>query len=84
MSSIEHSHKTVVSDIIWIPDHMEVTVIVCLLYNLNSIGSKVYWLVCSTSDKKNTGQNVGHSHGVLDKTFHSHACHVKVKGKVCV
>ena len=28
VSSIEHSHKTVVSDIIWIPDHMEVTVIV--------------------------------------------------------
>ena len=29
VSSIEHSHKTVVSDIMWIPDHMEVTVIVC-------------------------------------------------------
>ena len=25
VSSIEHSHKTVVSDIMWIPDHMEVT-----------------------------------------------------------
>lgn len=24
VSSIEHSHKTVVSDITWIPDHMEV------------------------------------------------------------
>ena len=24
VSSIEHSHKTVVSDIMWIPDHMEV------------------------------------------------------------
>ena len=29
VSSIEHSHKTVVSDILWIPDHMEVTVTVC-------------------------------------------------------
>ena len=24
VSSIEHSHKTVVTDIMWIPDHMEV------------------------------------------------------------
>ena len=27
VSSIEHSHKTVVTDITWIPDHMEVNIV---------------------------------------------------------
>lgn len=32
VSSIEHSHKTVVTDITWIPDHMEVNIVqLCML-----------------------------------------------------